>query len=108
MEKAHKSQMKTNDVNTQTLHASIDNISKMNNVNMVDKSFKRMTTKLLLEQKHTNVPAIPESRTQESLPTWFESITRLLRTSPWDMDGTSLLEMHLPPELSEASEAYRI
>ena len=86
----------------------MDSISKMNNADKVDKSFERITTKILLEQKYTGFPAIPESRTQTSLSTWLESITRILKTSPWDIDGTSLLEMVLPPELLEALEAYRI
>ena len=33
---------------------------------------------------------------------------RILKTSPWDIDSTLLLEIHLPLELSEISEAYRI
>ena len=33
---------------------------------------------------------------------------RICRISPWDIDRTSLLKMRLPPDLSEALEAYRI
>ena len=100
--------MKNNDVNTKVLHVLMDSISKMNNTDKVDKSFERITTKFLLEQKYTDFPAIPESRTQTSLSTWLKSITRILKTSPWDIDSTSLLEIVLPPELSEASEAFHI
>ena len=86
----------------------MDSFLKMNNTNKVDKSFERMTTKLLLEQKYTNVPAIMKLSTREFLSTCLKSIMRLLRTSQWDMDCTTLLEMRLPLELSKASEAYRI
>ena len=105
---AQEAQMRTNDVNVKAMHALVDCMSKMNNADKVDKSFERITIKILLEQKYTDFPAIPESRTQTSLSTWLESITRILKITPWDIDGTSILEMHLPPELSEASEAYRI
>ena len=33
---------------------------------------------------------------------------RICRISPWDIDGTLILEMQLPSDLSEASEAYCI
>ena len=90
MQAAQESQMKTNDVNTKVLHALMDSISKMNNADKVDKSFECITTKILLEQKYTDFPAIPESRKQTSLSTWLESITRILKTSAWDINSTSL------------------
>ena len=108
MKVAQEDQMKTNDVTLKAMHGLVDSISKMNNASKVDKSFERITTKLLLEQKYTDFSAIPESRTQESLSIWLEFIMRVCRISPWDIDETSILEMRLPPDLSEASEAYRI
>ena len=105
---AQEAQKETNDINTKSLHALMDSISKMNNAAKVDKSFKRITTKMLLEQKYTDFSAILDSRTQSSLSTWFETITRILKTSPWDINSTSLLEIDLPPNLSKASEVYRI
>ena len=108
MKAAHKSQKETNNINTKSLHALMCSILKMNNADKVDKSFKRFTTKILLEQKYTNVPAISDSRTQRSLSTWLKTIMRILKTNPWDIASTFLLEIHLPPEISKASEAYRI
>ena len=98
-----KSQKETNNINTKSFHVLIDSISKMNNATKVDNSFKRITTKMLLEQKYTDFPAIPDSRTQTSLSTWLETTTRIPKTSPWDIDSTSLLEMELPPDFSIAS-----
>ena len=46
-----------------------------------------------------------------SLSTRLKSITIILKTSQWDINdinGTLLLDMYLPLELFEASEAYRI
>ena len=90
------------------MHGIVNAISNMNNASKVDKGFERLKLKLLLEQKYTDFLAIPESRTQESLSSWLETIMRTCRTSPWDIDGTSILEMVLPPVLSEASDAYKI
>ena len=71
MKAAQESQMRSNDVNTQVLHGLMDKMSKMNNADKVDKSFERITTKILLEQKVTDFPAIPESRTETSLSIWL-------------------------------------
>ena len=78
MKAAQESQMRSNDVNTQVLHGLMDKMSKMNNADKVDKSFERITTKILLEQKVTDFPAIPESRTETSLSIWLETISRLM------------------------------
>ena len=59
---AQESQMRTDNVNTTALHVLMDSISKINNAYKVDKSFKQITTKILLEQKYTDFPSIPESR----------------------------------------------
>ena len=80
----------------------------MNNADKVDKSFELITTKTLLKQGVTNFPVIPGSRTEISLSIWLKAISRTLKASPWDIDGTSILEMHLSPILSEALESYRI
>ena len=108
MKNTQEAQMETNNTTLKAMHGLVDSISKINNAIKVDKSFERMTTKLLLEQKYTNFPAIPESRTQETLSIWFESIMRICRTTPWDINGTSILEMRLPPDLPLALEAYCI
>ena len=108
MKISQESQAKTNDVNTQVLHQLLDKMALLNNATQTDKSFERITTKILLDQKATDLPAIPESRTQITIGIWYETFERTLRASPWDIDGTSILEMYLPPVLSEASESYRI
>ena len=101
MKVAQEAQMKTNNITLKAIHGLVDSISKINNASKVDKSFERMTTKLLLEQKYTDFPAIPESRTQETLSIWLKSIMRICRISPWDIDGTSISEIRLPPDLLE-------
>ena len=108
MKVAQEAEIKTNNVTLKAMHGLVDSISKMNNASKVDKSFEYITTKLLLEQKYTNFPAIPELRTQESFSIWLESIMRICRINPWDINGTSILEIQIPPDLLEASEAYRI
>ena len=90
------------------MNGIVNAFSKMSGAGKADKSFKRLTLEFLLEQKYTDFPEILESQTQESLSTWLETIMRTCRTSLWDIDGTSILEMVLPPVLSEASEAYKI
>ena len=64
MQAAQESQTKTNEVTLSAMHGLVNTILAMNNASKVDKFFGRLTTKLLLEQKYTNFPAIPESRTQ--------------------------------------------
>ena len=108
MKNAQEAQTETNNITMKVMHGLVDSISKMNNATKVDKSFERMTIKLLLKKKYTNLPAIPESRTQEILSIWLESIMRICRTAPWDIDGTSILEMRLPPDLPLVLEAYCI
>ena len=95
-------------MNSNALHGIVNAISKMDNASKVGKSFKHLTTKLFLKQKHTDFPVIPESRTQESLSIWLETVMRTCRISPWDIDGTPILEMSLPPVLLDALEAYKI
>ena len=108
MKAAEEAQARTNEVTVKAMHGIVNAISNMSNASQTDKSFERLTLKLLLEQKHTNFPEILASQTQETLSTWLETVMRICRTSPWDIDGTSILEMVLPPVLSEASEAYKI
>ena len=54
---AQKSQKKTNNINTKSLHELMDSILNMNIAAKVDKSFERNTIKMLLEQKYTDLPA---------------------------------------------------
>ena len=61
MKAAEDAQARTNEVTVKAMHGIVNAISNMSNASQTDKSFERLTLKLLLEQKHTNFPEIPAS-----------------------------------------------
>ena len=83
-------------------------VKSMNNPDKTDRSFERITTKILLEEKDTDFPSILEERNETSRGIWYETVNRLLTTTSWDIDGIFILDVHIPPILREASEVYHL
>ena len=100
--------MKTNVVNEKVMYGLLDKIAQLDNANKTDKYFEHITTKILMDLKATNLLTALKSHTQTTIGIWMEIFQKRLKTSPLDIDGTSVLKMHPPPVLTKASELYGI
>ena len=83
-------QSKRNDVADKVLLGMLDQMALMNNASKTNKSFKQMTTKLLLDKKTTDFKALPATQSKTTLGIWYETFQRTLKVSPWDINGTSI------------------
>ena len=84
---------------------SFENLSKGASTKIADNG-QEMFTKIVLNQSAEDFDLIPKIATDTSMGEWVDNNIATLATSPWDIDGRSMLDMNAVV-LADALKAYR-
>ena len=63
---------------------------------------------MVIQEKASTFPKIPTTIKETTFGQWYDKITTRMLTAPWDINGTSILDMPHVGNIAETKESYRI
>ena len=112
--KVEQQQMKINQqqmkIEQTKIHCEIINTMQkiLKNPSSIDKKGDNRINNMVISKKASTFPKIPTTINETNLSQWYDEILARLMATPWDVNGTSILDMPHVRNIAEASKAYRI